>query len=88
LWPGRTAISPNEIQERFEHADAVVAATGAQIRYGGNEAFFSRTGDYIQMPHRHQFSVPDYYATLAHEMIHNAACRIMPRRVRVLVNGA
>jgi antirestriction protein ArdC len=70
LWPGRTAISPNEIQERFEHADAVVAATGAEIRYGGNAAFFSRIGDYIQMPHRHQFSVPDYYATLLHELIH------------------
>jgi antirestriction protein ArdC len=70
LWPGRTALSPGEIQERFEHADAVVAATGVEIRHGGNEAFYSRSGDYIQMPHRHQFTAPDYYATLLHELVH------------------
>ena len=71
LWPGRTELAPAVVEERYQHADAVIAATGADIRHGGNQAFFSRNGDYIQMPFRHQFpSVPHYYESLCHEMIH------------------
>jgi antirestriction protein ArdC len=71
LWPGRTELAPAVVEERYQHADAVIAATGADIRHGGNQAFFSRSGDYIQMPFRHQFpSVPPYYESLCHEMIH------------------
>ena len=34
----------------YEEADRVIAATGADIRYGGNRAFYNRQGDYIQVP--------------------------------------
>jgi antirestriction protein ArdC len=52
LWPGRTELAPAVVEERYHHADAVITATGADIRHGGNKAFFSVNGDYIQMPFR------------------------------------
>lgn len=67
---GNTTITPTEIDERFEQAEAVVQATGADIRYGGNQAFYQPQGDFIQMPHRSQFAVPDFYDTLFHELCH------------------
>lgn len=59
------------IFERFEQMDRLVAAVGIDLRHGGNKAFYSPGGDFIQMPHRHQFeSSESYYETLAHEMTH------------------
>lgn len=57
--------------ERYEHADAVIEATGADIRYGGNEAFYRASEDYIQIPFRHQFESPEsHYETAFHELCH------------------
>ncbi len=65
------------IFERFESMDRLVAAVGVDLRHGGNKAFYSPGGDYIQMPHRHQFeSSETYYQTLAHEMTHWSEKRI------------
>ncbi|MEW4454513.1 zincin-like metallopeptidase domain-containing protein [Bremerella sp. JC817] len=65
------------IFERFESMDRLVAAVGIDVRHGGNRAFYSPGGDYIQMPHRHQFeSSETYYQTLAHEMTHWSESRI------------
>jgi antirestriction protein ArdC len=65
------------IFERFESMDDLVAAVGVDLRHGGNRAFHSPGGDYIQMPHRHQFESPEsYYQTLAHEMTHWSENRI------------
>jgi len=59
------------IFERFEAMDRLVAAVGIDLRHGGNKAFYSTGGDFIQMPHRHQFESSEaYYQTLAHEMTH------------------
>ena len=33
----------------------MIEATGADIRYGGNEAFYRSGEDFIQVPYRHQF---------------------------------
>jgi antirestriction protein ArdC len=55
---------------RYENADRVIEATGADIRYGGNQAFYNRREDYIQIPLREQFTGPEYYETVFHEMIH------------------
>lgn len=63
--------------ERYEQADELFAAIGADIRHGGNRAFYSPSGDFIQMPHRHQFdSAEAFYETLAHEAIHWSERRI------------
>lgn len=61
----------------IELADTFVAATQADIRHSGDHAFYRPSGDYIQLPHRNQFtgtstSTPteSYYATLLHELTH------------------
>jgi antirestriction protein ArdC len=54
----------------YENADKTIEATGAEIRYGGNRAFYNRLGDYIQVPLREQFTAGEYYETILHEMVH------------------
>ncbi|MCB9989321.1 MAG: DUF1738 domain-containing protein [Rhodospirillales bacterium] len=57
--------------ERIEHAEQFFAATGADIRHGGNQAFYSVTHDRIQLPPFESFrDAESYYATLAHESTH------------------
>ncbi len=42
-----------------------------EVRHGGDRAFFTPIGDYIQMPLRGAFASDDHYAsTLGHEYIH------------------
>ncbi|MDW3224350.1 MAG: zincin-like metallopeptidase domain-containing protein [Paracoccaceae bacterium] len=55
--------------QRIEHADQFFAASGADIRHGGNSAHYSDGTDHVQMPHFESFRSPEaYYATLAHEL--------------------
>jgi len=57
--------------ERISHAEAFFAATGADIRHGGNSAHYSGGSDHVQMPVFESFRSPEaYYATLAHELTH------------------
>jgi len=45
--------------------------TGAEIKHGGNRAYFSPELDYVQLPYREDFrSASDYYATALHELTH------------------
>ncbi len=61
----------NNSVERYEAADDVIDATGADIRHGGNDAFYNPPGDFIQLPHRHQFeSAESFYETAFHELTH------------------
>ena len=61
----------------IEQAEAFVAATGAQIDYGGTRAFYRPSTDSIQLPPREAFigsptSTPaeSYYSTILHELTH------------------
>jgi len=57
--------------ERIEQAEAFAAATGAVIRHGGNRAFYSPSGDFVQMPPFQAFrDAESYYGVLAHELTH------------------
>ena len=57
--------------QRIPHAEDFVAATGADIRHGGNSAYYRGGSDHVQMPFFETFSNPEsYYATLAHELTH------------------
>jgi antirestriction protein ArdC len=57
--------------QRIDHAERFFAATGADIRHGGNQACYSVTLDRIQMPPFETFrDAESYYATLAHECTH------------------
>lgn len=56
---------------RIEHADLFFANTGAVVRHGGDRAFFSPAGDFIQMPPFQTFrDAAAYVATLSHEATH------------------
>lgn len=53
----------------FAPAEAAVAATQANIRYGGNRCYYCRDTDHIQMVPKERFeSERDYYAVLLHEL--------------------
>lgn len=57
--------------ERIDHADEFFGASRADIRHGGNRAFYSGGSDHVQMPPFECFHTPEsYYATLAHELTH------------------
>jgi antirestriction protein ArdC len=57
--------------ERIMDAEAFFAATRADIRHGGDTAYYSPALDYIQMPPFDAFrDAQSYYATLAHEATH------------------
>jgi len=59
------------IPERIAHADAFFSSVGADLRHGGNQAFYSPATDHIQMPPFEAFrDGVSYYATLAHEHTH------------------
>lgn len=60
--------------QKFADFDAIenfIAALGVQINHGGNDAYYHRTQDFIQMPMKSQFKTAnDYYSVLLHEVTH------------------
>lgn len=63
--PMNTAFNP------AEEGEFILAASGADIRHGGNRAYYSPGLDFIQLPEKAQFAnEADYYATGFHELIH------------------
>jgi antirestriction protein ArdC len=57
--------------QRIAHADAFFAATRAEIRHGGDRAYYALGPDHVQMPPFECFADPEaYYSTLAHECTH------------------
>jgi antirestriction protein ArdC len=57
--------------QRITKADAFFAALRADIRHGGNRAFYCPSDDHVQMPPFEAFGdAESYYATLAHECTH------------------
>jgi antirestriction protein ArdC len=57
--------------ERITHADVFFRAIGADVRNGGNRAYYAPESDHIQMPPFEAFvEKVAYYATLAHEHTH------------------
>jgi antirestriction protein ArdC len=65
------AEPPKEKIERIEHAERFFANTGADIRYGGNRAYYAIEADYVRMPPFETFRDSESHAaTLAHELTH------------------
>lgn len=57
--------------EKRQQAEAFFAALGADVRHGGNRAFYAMEPDFVQMPPFESFKdAESYYATLGHECIH------------------
>jgi len=64
-------VAPVAPSQRQHAIDAFFAAIPAEVRHGGNQAYFTPTFDYIQMPNRSAFRSMDLYAsTRCHETIH------------------
>jgi antirestriction protein ArdC len=63
--------SQRDVQPDFQPAEELIAATGADIRHGGNIAYYHRLGDFIVLPPRTTFCPPGaYYETAVHELSH------------------
>lgn len=57
--------------ERYEQADELIDAVGADIRHGGGQAFYNLREDYIQLPHQSRFDSSEaFYETCFHEHVH------------------
>ncbi len=61
----------------FVEAERFVTATSADVRMGGDRAYYGQRTDHIQMPDRDRFTgtetisaTESYYATLLHELTH------------------
>ncbi|MDQ0248798.1 antirestriction protein ArdC [Sphingomonas kyeonggiensis] len=58
-------------REAIPLAEAVIAATGADFRIGGGEAYYSPSHDYVQVPPQAAFPAPiNWYRTALHELGH------------------
>jgi antirestriction protein ArdC len=61
----------SELQPDFEPAEELMKATKADIRHGGDRAFYSIGGDFIVLPHKERFITPGtYYESVFHELGH------------------
>jgi antirestriction protein ArdC len=66
-----TAVPQIDPVQRIEAADRFFANTGADIRHGGNQAYYAPEPDYVLMPPFVSFKdAESYSSTLAHEMTH------------------
>lgn len=58
-------------RERLAEIDSFFTPLGADVRHGGDRAYYARVGDFIQLPDPAAFDTVDLYgATKAHEYIH------------------
>jgi antirestriction protein ArdC len=58
-------------EARVEAVDAFLAATGSQVRLGGNQPMYVPSLDFMALPHMQQFRSPEhFYATSLHEHCH------------------
>ncbi|MBR1660280.1 MAG: DUF1738 domain-containing protein [Oscillospiraceae bacterium] len=74
---GIPGYQTREAPEAAPDVDAVIAATGADIRHGGNKAFYAPGEDFIQLPKAWQFETTEgYYSTALHELTHWTAPRM------------
>lgn len=63
--------SPLPAPARIEAAERFAAATRADVRHGGNRAFYAIDADRVQLPRFESFADGEsYYATLLHELTH------------------
>jgi antirestriction protein ArdC len=66
----------------FAPAELAIAATGADIRHGGDRAFYRKPdsggdGDFIMVPHKGRFDTDaEYYETVMHELGHWSEIRV------------
>jgi antirestriction protein ArdC len=78
-----TAPMPSPEGLIMPEAEALIAATGADFRIGGERAFYSPSHDFIQLPRPDAYFEPiNWHRTALHELGHNAVAWIMPHGCR------
>lgn len=71
FYPDAAPPAPPPPSERQAAIDGFFAAIPAEIRHGGDAAYFNPTFDFIQLPAPASFRTADHYAsTRAHETVH------------------
>lgn len=66
-----TYQKPVQTWNALDRAETILQASGADIRHGGDKAYYRPSTDNIQMPDKAQFpSADNYYATALHELGH------------------
>ena len=66
-----TQNAPLPEREIIPHAEALIAATGADFRIGGAQAYYSPGGDYVAVPPQPAFrDSVNFYRTAFHELSH------------------
>ena len=74
-----------DVHPDYEPAEELIQATGAEIHFGGDRAFYRppvgtwpdhHDGDYIQVPHKSSFINGSYYPTVCHELAHWSEVRV------------
>lgn len=72
-----STVAVMEPLQRHEHMQRLVKAVGADVRVGGDAAYYVPSADYIQMPDERCFRQSEerermfhYESTLAHELVH------------------
>ena len=71
ITPYRPTTQEHESPEECEKAERILSDSGAEIKFGGNQAYYDSADDYIRLPQRCQFATKaDYYATALHELTH------------------
>lgn len=71
--PGDLATAPPSVPEGLilPEVEALIRASGADLRMGGHEAFHAPGPDFIQVPRPESFFVPiDWHRTTLHELGH------------------
>ena len=73
----RNVSEDTELTFDIDHVRTFVANTKAEIRHGGDEAYYDPKTDHIQLPDRYKFqdtsgssANENYYGALLHELIH------------------
>ena len=86
--PERSTTAPAPVPDGLilPHAEALIAATGADFRIGGEHAFYSPSHDFIQVPRPEAYFEPiNWHRTALHELGHNAECRVYAASTRISV---
>jgi antirestriction protein ArdC len=64
-------VEPRQPREIVPEAEALIGATGADFRVGGDQAFYVPSEDFIRIPHQTAYADQiNYYRTAFHELGH------------------
>jgi antirestriction protein ArdC len=82
------APAPVDASLILPQVEELIRATAADVRIGGDKAYYDVAGDFIRVPPPQAFFEPiNFSRTLNHELAHYAEVRIMPRQSVIARNG-